>query len=89
MVEGRDPEQLMKNLKIVVSILRENRVLVNLSKFKIGPRVECLGFVRSEKGFEASPSKVKALRELKSPSNAKELKSVLGLLRYLHDRRRQ
>ena len=82
-VEGRDPEQLMENLKIVVSILKENRVLVNLSKFKIGPRVECLGFVRSEKGFEASPSKVKALREVKSPSSAKELKSVLGLLRYL------
>ena len=37
-------------------------------------------FVR-EIGFEASPSKLKALREVKSPSNAKELKSVLGLLR--------
>ena len=82
-IEGHTLEDLLENLRTVVTVLSQNKVLVNVKKFQIGPRVECLGFVRSVNGFEVSPAKLQALREVRSPTNKRELKSVLGLLRYL------
>lgn len=64
----------VQHLKETFSLLRKYKMKFNLEKCTFG--VSSGKFVRfmvSEKGLEASPQKIKAILETKSPSILKEL----------------
>ena len=42
-----------------------------------------LGFLVSDRGIEVDPSKIKAILEMPSPMNEKEIKGFLGQLQYI------
>jgi hypothetical protein len=83
MIEAKDYKQLMERFQLLVRRLVEERVAVNIKKIQIGEQVEVLGWTRNPEGYWPSEEKVAALRECPSPTNKKELQSVLGMLRFL------
>ena len=51
-------------------------------KFKVSS-VEFLGHTVTSEGISASSDKVKAVTEIKAPTNSKELKRLLGMVNHM------
>ncbi len=82
MMEGQTVTQLLDRLDFVVRTLIENNVSLNMKKFQIGNNVNFLGYQRVPGGLLNDPLKVRSLK-LERIYQKEELKSVLGLLRFL------
>lgn len=48
------------------------------------PSSKCLGFVVSERGIKADPAKIKAIQEMKTPRNVKNIQKLYGCIAYLN-----
>ena len=73
----------MKHLKIVLNILRQQKLFGKLSKCVFGAsEVEYLGHVLRPDGVSVDPNKVEAVENWPQPRNKTEVQSFLGLVNY-------
>ena len=83
LVWGKDDEEHDARLEQVLRRAREVNLKFNAKKCKIKKEVPYVGHVLSKDGLKADPEKIRAVKEMKPPVNAKELKTFLGFIQYL------
>ena len=84
LVWGKDDEEHDTRLEQVLRRAREVNLKFNAKKCKIKQEeVPYVGHVLSKEGLKADPEKIRAVKEMKPPENAKELKTFLGFIQYL------
>jgi hypothetical protein len=82
LLEARTVDQLLLKLDYVTKLLIENGVSINLKKIQMGDNVKFLGAQRVRGGLLNDPEKMRSLK-LEFLKSKEDLKSVLGLLRFL------
>ena len=80
---GKDDEEHDARLKQVLTRARVVNFKFNAKKCKIKQDVPYVGHVLSKDGLKPDPEKIRAVKEMKPPENAKELKTFLGFIQYL------
>ena len=80
---GKDDEEHDARLKQVLTRARVVNFKFNAKKCKIKQDVPYVGHVLSTDGLKPDPEKIRAVKEMKPPENAKELKTFLGFIQYL------
>lgn len=84
LVYGKTKEEHDEALKKVMDKARLLNIKFNPNKIQYKKNeIKYLGLKFSEKGVEPDEDRVKAILDLKSPNNLKELQSVLGMVNYL------
>jgi transposase InsO family protein len=83
LIEGESVSDLISNFGSLVNALVTNQIACSISKFQIGESVKLLGWIRTEAGLKVDPNKLEAILSLGAPSNVSELRSLLGMVRYL------
>lgn len=77
-------KDLEKTTKIVMDRLTTAGFTLNKSKCEFCKRkVKFLGHLFSEKGVEADTEKIKAIHQLKTPTNVEEVQRLLGMVNYV------
>ncbi|KAJ9547211.1 hypothetical protein OSB04_019754, partial [Centaurea solstitialis] len=67
------------HLKQSFDILRQYKIKLNPTKCSFGVRAgKFLGYLVTQRGIEASPEQVKAITEIQSPRNVKEVQRLTG-----------
>lgn len=75
-----------KILKCVLERAKESNVKFNKRKFQYKlPEVKYFGHIFSKEGMKIDPDRVKAILNIKSPTNKKELQIFLGMVNYLRN----
>ena len=73
-VKSKKAEDLLKDLEEVFDILEEYNMKLNPSKCHFRMRSDkFLGYMVTKRGIEASPEKIKAILDLRSPSSTKDI----------------
>ncbi|XP_056022163.1 uncharacterized protein K02A2.6-like [Ostrea edulis] len=84
-VTGRNDEEHLHNLKLVMDRLPSYGLRVNLQKCEFfQDKVSYVGHEIDVTGLHKSPEKIKAVKEAKRPENISQLRSFLGLVNYYH-----
>lgn len=82
-VVGRDFEEHLSNLNLVINRLSEANLKLKAKKCNFFCKeVPFLGHIVSSKGIITDPAKTKAVDDWKRPTNKSELRSFLGLVSY-------
>ncbi|XP_074365409.1 uncharacterized protein LOC141706557 [Apium graveolens] len=69
----------IKHLMEMFNILRRFRMKLNSQKCVFGVESgKFLGFIVNHRGIEVNPAKIKALMDMKSPTNVKQVQSLTG-----------
>ena len=80
---SKDFDSHLQRLDLVFARLAQHGLKIQPSKcFLLQREVKYLGHVVSEKGIATDQEKCSAIKEWKTPSNIKELRSFLGLANY-------
>jgi hypothetical protein len=80
-VKTRKADDLVSDLNITFGCLRANEVKLNPEKCVFGmPRGMLLGYIISQRGIEANPEKVAALKRMGPIRDLKGVQKVLGCL---------
>jgi hypothetical protein len=80
-VKTRKADDLVNDLRVAFDCLRANSVKLNPEKCVFGvPRGMLLGYIVSQRGIEANPEKVAALKRMGPIHNLKGVQKVLGCL---------
>ncbi|XP_074364003.1 uncharacterized protein LOC141704715 [Apium graveolens] len=75
----------IKHLMEMFNILRRFRMKLNPQKCVFGVESgKFLGFIVNHRGIEANPAKIKALLDMKSPTNVKQVQSLTGRIAALN-----
>ena len=75
----------LSDLKEVLGILRDIRMMLNLKKCVFGvTSKKLLGYLVSRRGIEANPDKVKAIQEMLSPRCTRDVQRLTGRLAALN-----
>nr|KYP72862.1 Transposon Ty3-G Gag-Pol polyprotein [Cajanus cajan] len=83
-VGSKQKEDHLSHLKLSFERMRKHGLKMNPLKCAFGVTAgEFLGFIIHQKGIEVNQNKTKAIMETKSPSNKKELQSLLGKVNFL------
>ena len=73
----------MKHLEQVFQVLQEHKLYAKLSKCSFAARkLEYLGYVISDAGVATDPAKTAVMAQWPTPTNATELRGILGLTGY-------
>ena len=71
-------------LRLFLDKCRKANLHLNSSKIKLREReVPYIGHILSEEGITVNPDKVKAIKELKTPTDVTEIKRFLGMIQYI------
>ncbi|KAA3448641.1 GAG-POL precursor [Gossypium australe] len=80
-VKTYDPDALIADLQETFNNLRRYRWKLNPTKCVFGvPSGKLLGFLVSQRGIEANPTKIKAIQDLPPPKNKKEVMKLTGMM---------
>jgi len=80
LIFSRTREQHLKDLRVVLEILRTHQLYAKLSKCEfMVDSVEFLGHIVSDQGISVDPHKVESVKKWPAPKNTSELRSFLGL----------
>ena len=83
LVYSKDAQEHEHHLRIVLQILRENKLFAKLSKCDFWLKeVSFLGHIVSSEGIRVDPVKIEAVMNWKPPRNVTEVRSFLGLAGY-------
>src|SRR3954470_16380134 len=83
LIYSRTPQEHEEHLRIVLSVLQENKLFAKLSKCEFWmTEVRFLGHVISQGGVAVDPTKIEAVINWERPSNVSEVRSFLGLAGY-------
>lgn len=75
----------IKDLLIIFELMRVHQLKMNPTKSFLEVSSEnYLGFVVMSKGIHLDPGKIKAIQDMQSPRNIKELKGLYGCLTYIY-----
>jgi len=67
-----------------MNILGKAKMWFNKKKCQILlSRLEILGYILTEKGLEADPTKIKQIQEYPTPTTRKQLQRFMGIVNYL------
>ncbi|UYV78371.1 K02A2.6-like [Cordylochernes scorpioides] len=84
LIHAPDPQTLEIRTRAVLQRLKENGIKLNRDKCKFQlQEVQFLGHIVTTEGIKIDPEKVRAIGEIKSPSNKQELQRLLGMVQYL------
>ena len=84
LVHGSSQEEHDENLRKVFARAREVNLTFNRNKCEFNKRhLSFFGHVWSPEGVSADPKKLEAIRNLKTPENPDELRSLLGMASYV------
>ena len=85
LVVGKTQEEHDEAFIRMLEASRANNIGLNSDKLQFKQQsVEFYGHVFSENGTQPTAKKIKAIQDIKSPSNLKELLTILGMLNYLN-----
>nr|XP_025652340.1 uncharacterized protein K02A2.6-like [Arachis hypogaea] len=74
-------EQLTGDLKVIMNTLRKHQMRLNPVKCAFGMEAgKFLGFMITQRGVEANPEKCRAILEMTSPKNLKDIQRLTGRL---------
>ena len=81
LIESKNLDDHLADLKENFIVMKNNKVKINLAKcaFRVIVR-KFLGFMLTKRGIEVNPAKCKAILEMKSPTNIKEVQRLNGLI---------
>jgi hypothetical protein len=80
-VKTKQSGTLLDNLKETFSNLRRYRMKLNPEKCTFGmPAGQLLGYIVSQRGIEANPSKIKAIEALEPPTQLRDVQKFAGCL---------
>jgi len=83
-VHGRDEQEHDARLVAFLQRCQERGIQLNRDKFVLkNTEITFMGHQITAAGLQADPEKVKAITEMKSPTNVEELRRFLGLANYL------
>jgi hypothetical protein len=84
-VKSKKAEDHLKDLEVAFNILDKYNMKLNPAKCNFGVGAgKFLGYMVTKRGIEASPEQIKAILNLKSPSNAKDVQRLTGRLAALN-----
>ncbi|XP_057545948.1 uncharacterized protein LOC130824941 [Amaranthus tricolor] len=79
--KSKQASQHAANLRETFNTLRKHQMRLNPEKCVFGVTGgKCLGFLIDERGIEANPDKIKAIRDMKSPRSVKEVQKLTGCI---------
>ena len=82
-IYSMDREQHIKDVKWVLSRLREHKLYINMEKCKFfKDSIDFLGFVVSSKGVQMQQDKIDAIQKWPAPRNVSEILGFLGLCNF-------
>jgi hypothetical protein len=85
LVKSLKSEDHLTDLKETFGVLRHYRMRLNPTKCAFGVSLgKFLGFMVSHRGIEANPEKIKAILEMESPQNTKQLQRLAGWIATLN-----
>ncbi|XP_074346263.1 uncharacterized protein LOC141685037 [Apium graveolens] len=85
LVKSKMANDHIKHLMEMFNILRRFRMKLNPQKCMFGVESgKFLGFIVDHRGIEANPAKIKALLDMKSPTNVKQVQSLTGRIAALN-----
>ena len=80
-VKSKSKGDLIANLKKTFDNLRKNKMMLNPDKCTFGvSSSKLLGYLVSQCGIKANPKKVKAIEDMQSPGNHKEVQKLTGMM---------
>ena len=80
-VKSKFKGNLIADLEETFNNLRRNKMMLNPNKCTFGiPLGKLLGYLVSHRGIEANPKKVKAIDDMQSPRNKKEVQKLAGMM---------
>ena len=83
LVAQSEADVYLARARQVFEICRQNGITLSRKKLQAGRRVMFAGYVVSDKGVEADPAKLSAIRNFPTPKSQKELRSFWGLAQQL------
>ena len=84
LIASRTYEEHVSDDRAFLDRCIEHGITLNPKQFKFAQSsVKFAGFVLSEEGIKADPSKVKAIAEFAAPTNISELRSFMGMVNQL------
>ncbi|OBZ81591.1 Transposon Tf2-6 polyprotein, partial [Choanephora cucurbitarum] len=82
-IYSRTKEDHIRHVRDIQKRFEKEGLVVNLKKCEFGKReLEFLGYRVSQKGILPSESKIKAVKQLKRPTNVQEVRQFLGLAQH-------
>ena len=80
-IKTRHVESLIDDLRLTFDNLRTNDIKLNPEKCVFGvPAGKLLGFIVSNRGIEANPAKIRALSQLATPTELKQVQKLAGCM---------
>jgi hypothetical protein len=80
-VKTKQSGTLLDDLKETFTNLRRYRMKLNPEKCTFGvPAGQLLGYIISQQGIEANPSKIKAIEDLEPPTELRDVQKFAGCL---------
>ena len=84
-VKSKLVSEHMGDLTNIFEILREHNLRLNASKCSFGVGSgKCLGYMVTYRGIEVNPNQIKAINNLQSPRNPKEVQKLPGMMAALN-----
>ena len=79
-VKSKMVSEHLADLRVIFQILRKYRLRLNASKCSFGMRSgKFLGYMVTYRGIEVNPDQIKAINNLRSPRNPKEVQKLTGM----------
>ncbi|GKB54881.1 putative reverse transcriptase domain-containing protein [Tanacetum coccineum] len=83
LIYSKTQEEHVEHLRLVLGLLKKEKLYAKFSKCEFWLReVQFLGHVINGNGIHVDPSKIEAVKNLKSPRTLTEVRSLLGLAGY-------
>jgi len=80
-VKSKSRGDLITDLKETFNNLRKNKMMLNPDKCTFGVSSgKLVGYLVSQRGIEANPKMVKAIEDMQSPRNHKEVQKLAGMM---------
>jgi len=80
-VKSKFKGDLIADLEETFNNLRKNKMMLNSDKCSFGiSSGKLLGYLVSHLGIKANPKKVKAINDMQSPRNKKEVQKLAGMM---------
>ena len=79
-VKSKVVSEHLGDLRVIFEILRSYKLRLNASKFSFGVGSgKFLGYMVTHKGIEVNPDQIKAINNLRTPRNPKEVQKLTGI----------
>ena len=84
-VKSKMVTEQLGDLSDIFDVLRRHKLRLNASKCSFGMGLgKFLGYMVTHRGIEVNPDQIKAINDLKSPQNAKEVQKLTGMIAALN-----